>query len=196
MGKTSLVREAIREVNKEYSQKKGFEENQEQIKCFDFSLSQDDVKDIDLLRQIAWKLIEHVEDEIIEKFEIPKNKSRWGYTLNAIKKWWFFIPFFILLVLLLGDTGNYDLTYFWEPKAVSNFLDFLRASFNNLFKDKSIGHTLLFFGLLALFLSYARKIHSIRNDDILKTHFKSYPKKELRKLEERTNELKNRLFAY
>ncbi|MEM1323810.1 MAG: ATP-binding protein, partial [Bacteroidota bacterium] len=67
MGKTSLVREAIREINEERNKSEG----RDAIKYLNFTLSQDDVKDIDLLRQIARELIKYINEEILDNYTRP-----------------------------------------------------------------------------------------------------------------------------
>jgi len=89
MGKTSLVRESLSVFKKSGT-----------VKTFDFFLSQDDVRDIDLLRQIGWKISDYVNQKILVKSKV-----------NSFLAWLLSVLFFVftfmgLLELFLGESIN------------------------------------------------------------------------------------------
>ncbi len=89
MGKTSLVRESLSTFKKSG-----------EIDTFEFFLSQDDVRDIDLLRQIGWKISDYVNQNVLSKSKV---NSFLAWLLSIL----FFVGIFMGLLELFvpGDTN-------------------------------------------------------------------------------------------
>lgn len=157
MGKTSLVREVIRNINDPW----------DKIKSFEVSLSQDEVQEIDLLRQIVWQLDQYI-----------KNNDRLFKPITWHK---YVIKAFLFAFCLLGTF------YLMGQPAIYPI-------FNNPFTTENhLGNTIVFLGVLTFFsvilLTFFKKLnHYIYAD----RRTKNSTKKKIQKL---IDELKTRLYA-
>jgi hypothetical protein len=186
MGKTSTVREALNEKtgNKTFKEQNG-------IKPFYFSLSQDVVKDIDLLRQIAIELISFSKENVVDKrifrpfiFLLFKG---FQFSLKAS------IFYFLLNLILFLFYNNQSSTLNLDPFHINldKHLDFLKSSLSNLFKDNNLGQAFLFFGMFAILLMVS--IQTIR---FAKNFFLSYTfLGKLKTLDAKITSLESRLFG-
>ncbi|MBK8558100.1 MAG: ATP-binding protein [Lewinellaceae bacterium] len=133
MGKTSLVREAF---NEKVASGKTFKQ-ENKIKTFNFSLSQDEVTDMDLLRQIAAAVIDYWK----EHYQHNRYQIRASFISNIIS---LFLALYIPLIVLssqytfFGFNGNAFL-HFWEAAPIE------------IFGRESTGLNFFFFGLVAVF---------------------------------------------
>jgi len=116
MGKTSVVSKAVEEVKSL---------SEEKLKTFNFSLSQDEVKELDLLRQIAWELNQYIVRNITQR------KCKYTPLLNFL---------FLLGSLLVT-------LYIFNNHAKYEFLV-------NPFSKNAVGYVFLFFGILVLIFSF------------------------------------------
>lgn len=132
MGKTSMVREVINEIN-----------SHDELLChFEFSLSQDEVKDIDLLKQVGWKLHDHIHTKIKPERLRQERKDE-----NALwKKKGVTILFSILLLNLIYNTPF--------PSSYSDInYTLIRNAFMNPFKGTSSGgYVFLYFGIITFII--------------------------------------------
>ncbi len=132
MGKTSLVREAITKVNKRADQGK----SGKKLEVFEFSLAQGEVHEMDLFRQMAWKLNRYVA----------------GLKLSPVNFWfrmWAIIsPFVLLMGAFVLALWLYHRLPVWDVLA-------------NPFAKDSAGYVFLFFILVSVFFLFWVKILSL-----------------------------------
>lgn len=159
MGKTSVVKRAISQVN-----------INKEIKVFNFSLSQDEIKEFDLLRQISWELNQY----IVEQFENP--------VINILKKIIYGLFFLLSLLLTFCVVNGNELSFFSEH------------SISNPFPNSSIGFLLLFATiLLVIFLTPTYFLEYLNQILILFDPTKRI--KNRKKIVSLNKELKNRLLS-
>ncbi len=133
MGKTSLVREAITKVNQRADRGK----NGKKLEVFEFSLAQGEVHEMDLFRQMAWKLNRYVASL---KLSPVSPCSRFFKEI--------FFPFLFLGISFLLALCIY------HGRAVCAF-------FVNPFVKDSAGYVFLFFILVSVFFLFWVKILSL-----------------------------------
>ncbi len=181
MGKTSLVRQVIAEINKgtdEYEGKDTGKDNRK-LKHFEFALSQDEVKDIDLLRQVAWQISDFVDDKIKPELEN-----------SLIQK-----VFKIISYAFANLTSVFLTLFVYNTQFISTWdkCPSMEQIFQNPFigtQDTGQGY-LIFFGILIGFI--------ILFNRLLYVGYKQKRKKKNEqpenKILEKSNQLKNRLYS-
>ena len=136
MGKTSMVREVLNDIKKSSDIKT--------LEHFEFSLSQDEVKDIDLLKQIGWRLHDYIDSEI--KPGRVKRQFLWNKIFLVIKT-----ICIIFLVLLLNGIYNTSLSTAKELLAgdSTKIMNFFWNGLMNPFNSASSGgYIFLYFGMI------------------------------------------------
>ncbi len=150
MGKTSVVREAF--SDKKTGSKHSFKEKNN-LKIFNFSLSQDEVRDIDLLRQIGVEVIDFCNNEILKEREEIDNIRIYGINfINAILSLAFLFLGLVILIFVTKDFVGETKPYFLIVESLTEILS-------------SIGTAFLFFVLwiliMGLFGPILRRISSL-----------------------------------
>ncbi len=169
MGKTSMVREVIKEINNSGTNNSDANQSDANnsdannsdadnsnnksgnvLKSFEFSLSQDEVKDIDLLKQVGWKLHDYVHSEIKPLKEEEENKGK-GWR----RFWKWSLIFFFVFLLNLFYNSNFIFNEFGKKDRGEFFYELLVNGFTNPFSSTSSGgYVFLYFGLLTAIIYY------------------------------------------
>lgn len=165
MGKTSLVRESIRRINAKAKQPNDDDDKQRVLKSFEVALSQDEVREVDLLRQIAWKLDRFISNDI-QPLRSKKIKDNWcNYAALVLST--------LIIFLIYNDSVLFSPVWLDNPLASSN-----------------IGNALLFFGLVFLLKTL---LSTVFQSDLFSK--KDEEKTIEENLEQLRIEISNRLFS-
>ncbi|SOE23143.1 hypothetical protein SAMN06298216_3533 [Spirosomataceae bacterium TFI 002] len=151
MGKTSLLREVIVNLNAE-------SDENSKVKSFEFFLSQDEVNDMDLLRQIAKKLCFYVSSSKVFQPNVLSNEGfeRYKPYLLKVFKYFLFLIAFLSILILFAKPKGYEMA-FYAPLGVT--LDFYQKLFHNAFNE-SLGNFAFFLFTFAFCVAMIDRIWS------------------------------------
>ncbi len=203
MGKTSVVREVVKKINKPKNQNEVNKSNPEpnKIETFEIYLSQNEIKDEDILRQVAAKLIGFIndsknnEEKIFEFDKEPKPRSIFlKYSI------YLFVTGFVFFRFILDtNQSKYKLGNKWDH--LKNIPTYFKECVSNVFLPKeNTDHSntvwLFFWLILTLIIIFFIEWILREYNDVKKKRFnQNSENKILLKINKIIKVLDNRLFS-